>query len=144
MKFALPKKKASSADQPIDNFLGYLVRDVLSKSIVIGYSVEEGVRQVQTSLIDITYWESCQIDNQNVFQVRAGGDKCGGINCRRLKITGSGEFSKQALQRFPAHARTYPSLCKTSDNHVFVIGGSTGEYFFKTCFSFSMENNQWE
>lgn len=75
---------------------------------------------METPDISMTGWYMCQMDKRTIFQVREYQNKC-----RVLYITekSSDKFNERAMLDYPGEAREYPSLCKTSEEHAFLIGG---------------------
>ena len=68
---------------------------------------------------DLSYQYMCQMDKETIVQVTDGRNKCRvcfGMN-DQLRITN--------LPDYPGAAREWPSLCRTSQNHAFLIGGQS-------------------
>ena len=68
---------------------------------------------------DLSYQYMCQMDKETIVQVTDGRNKCRvcfGMN-DQLRITN--------LPDYPGATREWPSLCRTSQNHAFLIGGQS-------------------
>ena len=105
------------------HFFTYWYEGNLS-TVVIGYNKVQGVKCHLTG-IDMTYWLSCTIDNSTLLQVK----DCK-TECRTLHISYWKEkhrvFEQKALPSYTGRARKWPSLCKTIQRRVFLIGGHAG------------------
>ena len=54
-------------------------------------------------------------------------------------------FIERALPDYPDQARWYPSLCRTSQRHAFLIGGHVEQdYWLNTCLRFDVIKSRWE
>ena len=64
--------------------------------------------------------------------------------CRLVTLSATGKFSSQALANYPGQVRQWPSLCKVSNNLVFLIGGEEDGIYLKTCLRYDIAANAWE
>ena len=86
-------------------------------------------------------WYSCQMDRTTIFQVLDRQSKSRVLKWARIDE----RFIKRALPDYPDQARWYPSICRTSQKHAFLIGGHAApEHFLNTCLRFDLIESKWE
>ena len=124
--------------RPAVQFLTYPNGGSLAKT-VIQHNAEEGIKEIQT-LIDMTYWYSCQMEAKTIFQVNSIL-----TICRLLELTDEGDdFSERVLADYPSPARVNTSMCNSGTNYAFLIGGRDGGNYLKSCLRYNMTTNEWD
>ena len=66
---------------------------------------------------DLSYHYMCQMDRETILQVANGENKC------RVCLGMKDQIRIHSLPDYPGEVRKWPSLCKTSRSHAFLIGG---------------------
>ena len=123
------------------HYFTYFSKGSCLVSQVVEYNVMHGMNRIVTQM-DMVGWYSCQFDVHTILQVKDRLRKC-----RTLKMLARVDqgFNERALPDYPDQARWYPSLCKTSEKHAFLIGGHAApERFLNTCLRFDMIESKWE
>ena len=110
------------------------------KDKVIRYNRVTGVKRIKVpNEFKMNTWFMCQMDYKTVFQVQDGDVKC------RTLIMDSDKFKEvRPMPDYPGKKREWPSLCRVSSTHAFLIGGNVYGDTLKSCLRFDMATKEWE
>ena len=62
----------------------------------------------------------------------------------RLDNLALGKFLPEQMASYPRKVRSFPSLCKASDEFLFLIGGANRDDYMTSCVRYDVQKNQWE
>ena len=61
----------------------------------------------------------------------------------RLDNLALGKFAPEQMTSYPGEIRSFPSLCKVSDEFLFLIGGANRGNYMNSCVRYDVNNDEW-
>ena len=110
----------------------------LLKNSIVDYDEVNGVKLVSAPKFELDYF-TCQVGTDSLIMIKKN-DKI----VVRLDNLALGKFLPEQMASYPRKVRSFPSLCKASDEFLFLIGGANRDDYMTSCVRYDVQKNQWE
>ena len=110
----------------------------LLKNSILDYDEVNGVKLISAPKFELDYF-TCQVGTDSLIMIKKN-DKI----VVRLNNLALGQFLPEQMTSYPYKVRRFPSLCKASDEFLFLIGGANRDDYMNSCVRYDVQKNQWE